>query len=81
VDFEFLGDRFKFTGGNIKNSVLRAAFLGASVGDEISMEHVLRGVLREYQNLEREPSERDFGPWWSKLRHLVDDDKGRRRDT
>jgi len=81
VDFEFLGNRFKFTGGNIKNSVLRAAFLGASVGDEISMEHVLRGVLREYQNLERDPSERDFGPWWSKLRHLVDDDKGRRRDS
>ncbi|MBJ96117.1 MAG: hypothetical protein CMP23_16765 [Rickettsiales bacterium] len=79
VDFEFLGDRFKFTGGNIKNSVLRAAFLGATAGDQISMEHVLRGVLREYQNLEREPSERDFGAWWSKLRHLVDEDKGRRR--
>ena len=81
VDFEFLGDRFKFTGGNIKNSVLRAAFLGASVGDVIGMEHILRGVLREYQNLEREPTERDFGRWWSTLRHLVDDDKGRRRKT
>jgi len=79
VDFKFLADRFKFTGGNIKNSVLRAAFLGATAGHEISMEHVLRGVLREYQNLEREPTERDFGPWWGNLRHLVDDDKGRRR--
>lgn len=79
VDFAFLADRFKFTGGNIKNSVLRAAFLGANEGDEISMRHVLQGVLREYQNLERDPNERDFGPWWGEVSHLLDRERGARK--
>ena len=79
VDFSFLAERYKFTGGNIKNSILRAAFLGATQGEEISMVHILRGVLREYQNLEREVTERDFGPWWRALRHLVEDPKLKRR--
>lgn len=80
VDFSFLADKFKFTGGNIKNSVLRSAFLGASEGDFIEMKHILRGILREYQNLEREPTERDFGPWWEDVRHLIDkSNKGGRK--
>lgn len=79
VDFGFLSEKYKFTGGNIKNSILRAAFLGATEGEEITMLHVLRGVLREYQNLERECTERDFGPWWRSLRHLVEDPKLKRR--
>ncbi len=73
VDFGFLADQFKFTGGNIKNSVLRSAFLGATHGDKISMVHVLRGVLREYQNLERDPTERDFGSWWKEIKPFVDE--------
>ena len=82
VDFDFLAERFKFTGGNIKNAVLRSAFLGATEGDQIRMRHVLRGVLREYQNLEREPTERDFGPWWGDVKDLVDKGNkgGRRRE-
>ena len=79
VDFSFLADRFKFTGGNIKNSVLRAAFLGAHEGDRIAMRHVLQGVLREYQNLERDPNERDFGPWWGEVSHLLDRERGARK--
>jgi hypothetical protein len=81
VDFDFLAERYKFTGGNIKNSILRAAFLGASEGDgaEIGMVHILQGVMREYQNLEREVTERDFGPWWNQLRHLIEDPKLKRR--
>ena len=81
VDFTFLSERYKFTGGNIKNSILRAAFLGATGGVEINMLHILQGVVREYQNLEREVTERDFGQWWRQLRHLVDDPKlSRRKD-
>ncbi len=79
VDFPFLADRFKFTGGNIKNSVLRAAFLAASGGNVITMAHILHGVLREYQNLEREPTERDFAPHWHHVSALVDLDKGLRK--
>ncbi len=82
VDFAFLSEKYKFTGGNIKNSILRAAFLGATYGKEISMLHILRGVVREYQNLEREVTERDFGKWWRELRHLVEDPKlARRKDS
>lgn len=80
VDFGFLSERYKFTGGNIKNSILRAAFSGASSGHgEIRMVDILRGVLREYQNLEREVTERDFGPWWKDLRHIIEDPKLKRR--
>ncbi len=79
VDFGFLADRFKFTGGNIKNSVLRAAFLGATGGESIRMVHVLHGVLREYQNLERDPIERDFGPWWGEMRPYIEKTKGARK--
>jgi AAA+ superfamily predicted ATPase len=80
VDFGFLADKFKFTGGNIKNSVLRSAFLGAEEGEKIRMVHILKGILREYQNLEREPVERDFGAWWPEVKHLVDKgNKGTRR--
>jgi hypothetical protein len=80
VDFAFLADRFKFTGGNIKNSVLRSAFLGATEGRAIEMKHIMRGILREYQNLEREPTARDFGPWWKDVEHLTEKtDKGGRK--
>lgn len=79
VDFRFLAERFKFTGGNIKNSVLRAAFLGATDGEEISMRHLLRGVTREYQNLERDLGPRDFGPWWSEVQDLIEQRRGTRR--
>ncbi len=80
VDFAFLAMKFKFTGGNIKNSVLRSAFLGATEGEGIAMRHIVRGVLREYQNLEREPMERDFGEWWPVVKDLADKGKkGTRR--
>jgi hypothetical protein len=82
VDFGFLADRFKFTGGNIKNTILRAAFLGASEGaGRIRMRHLLRSVVREYQNLEREPTRREFGGWWGDVKDLMDDEKGRRRHS
>ena len=80
VDFAFLAQKFKFTGGNIKNSVLRSAFLGATEGERIGMRHIVRGILREYQNLERDPVERDFGEWWPAVKDLVDKgNKGMRR--
>ena len=80
VDFGFLAQKFKFTGGNIKNSVLRSAFLGATEGEGIGMRHIVRGILREYQNLERDPVERDFGAWWHAVKDLVDKGtKGMRR--
>ena len=80
VDFGFLAQKFKFTGGNIKNSVLRSAFLGATEGEAIGMRHIVRGILREYQNLERDPVERDFGEWWHEVKDLVDKgNKGMRR--
>ena len=80
VDFGFLADRFKFTGGNIKNTILRAAFMGAAEGSpSIGMRHILRAVVREYQNLEREPTRREFGDWWPDVKDLMEDEKGRRR--
>ncbi len=48
IDFEALARRFEMTGGYIKNSTLRAAFLAADAGTPITMQHLLRAARSEY---------------------------------
>jgi hypothetical protein len=47
VDFEALAAAYEFTGGNIKNSILRAAYRAAGEGRPISMEHLVSACRRE----------------------------------
>jgi SpoVK/Ycf46/Vps4 family AAA+-type ATPase len=51
VDLRFLAHEYKFTGGNIKNVALAAAFLAAEDGSPVTMNHLLQAVRREYQKL------------------------------
>ena len=51
LGFDYLADRFKLSGGNIKNIALAAAFLAAQDGGVVQMSHLLRGVEREYQKM------------------------------
>lgn len=49
IDYDFLAENFKIAGGNIKNCVIRAAFLAAEEGSPISMRHLIKSVVNEQQ--------------------------------
>ena len=60
VDVEFLADRFKLSGGSIRNCSLAAAFEAAAAGRSIGMAHLVRAVAAEYGKLGRLAIEADF---------------------
>jgi SpoVK/Ycf46/Vps4 family AAA+-type ATPase len=51
IDVILLASRYKFSGGNIRNVAVGAAFLAASAGRSVSMADVLAAVDREYEKL------------------------------
>jgi Cdc6-like AAA superfamily ATPase len=60
VDFEFLARQFEFSGGNIRNAVMGAAFLAAEEGRPIAMQYLTRAIGRELQKMGKLPSKADF---------------------
>jgi SpoVK/Ycf46/Vps4 family AAA+-type ATPase len=60
VDIEFPADRFKLSGGSIRNCSLAAAFEAAAAGKAIGMAHFVRAVATEYSKLGRLAMEADF---------------------
>ncbi|HYZ80867.1 MAG TPA: ATP-binding protein [Solirubrobacteraceae bacterium] len=60
VDFAFLADRFKLSGGAIRNCSLAAAFRAADEGSQIEMRHLVRAVAQEYGKQGRLTLETDF---------------------
>ena len=63
LDFQFLAQRFKFNGGNIRNIVLQAAFLAAADGDQVTMKHLVVAVMSEVRKSGKLINEHDFGPY------------------
>lgn len=62
LGLEDLAKRLDMSGANIKNAVLRAAFLAAEEGGPITAQRLERGALREFKemgNLVREPNHDD----------------------
>lgn len=51
IDFLFLANRFKLSGGNIRNIALTASFLAAENGRIVGMKHLLQATKREYQKM------------------------------
>ena len=51
IDFQYLGEAFEFTGGNIKNAVLRAAYAAAKAGTRITQTALENASIVEYQEL------------------------------
>ena len=51
IDFAHLAQRFKLSGGNIRNVIVSAAYLAASSGGVVTMEHLLHGTRRELQKM------------------------------
>jgi SpoVK/Ycf46/Vps4 family AAA+-type ATPase len=65
IDWDFLARQFKISGGNIKNSVIAAAFFAAAEDERIGMTHLVRGIRREYQKLGRMVTAAEFGGYAS----------------
>ncbi|MFZ0388954.1 MAG: ATP-binding protein [Calditrichia bacterium] len=63
LDFPFLANRFKMTGGNIRNIVLTAAMLAAEKDGQLKMEHLIRATRRELQKMGRLLDENEFGKY------------------
>ncbi|HXH22487.1 MAG TPA: ATP-binding protein [Dehalococcoidia bacterium] len=68
VDLSFMARQFRIAGGNIRNIVVLAAFLAASTGEPIGMNHLIQATKREYQKLGRLVTESDFGRWYEEVR-------------
>ena len=72
IDFDLLAERYRLTGGNIRNIALTAAFLAArddgaespplddANGGLIAMDHLLWATRREFQKMGRLADEREF---------------------
>ena len=60
VDMGELANRFKFSGGSIRNVLLSAAFLAARDGKKIAMGHLLWAARREFQKLGKLVDENQF---------------------
>ncbi|MCL4706184.1 ATP-binding protein [bacterium] len=63
VDLDFLANRFKFAGGNIKNVAVNAAFLAAEAGSQIGMSEVIAATRREYEKIGKLCLPSDFGKY------------------
>jgi SpoVK/Ycf46/Vps4 family AAA+-type ATPase len=68
VDFEFLSQQFKISGGNIRNITLNAAFLAAAEGGKVEMKHLIRATKREFSKIGKLCLESEFGPYHSLLK-------------
>ena len=60
IDYNYLAERFRFSGGNIRNVIVTATYLAAADGGLVSMGHFLHGTRRELQKMGRLVSEEDL---------------------
>lgn len=60
LDFKLLADRFKLSGGSIRNIIVSAAYLAAADGEVVTMDHLMHGTRREFQKMGRLLHDGDF---------------------
>ncbi|MCP4297750.1 MAG: ATP-binding protein [Proteobacteria bacterium] len=60
IEFNFMASKFKFSGGNIKNTALTAAFYAANDGQAVTMEHLIQATKREFQKMGKLCVKADF---------------------
>jgi ATPase family associated with various cellular activities (AAA)/Winged helix domain, variant len=51
LDFEMLAERYRLSGGYIRNAAVRAAFIAASEGSSLAQSHLERAVALEYREI------------------------------
>jgi AAA+ superfamily predicted ATPase len=62
LDFSFLAERYRLSGGNIKNVALAAAFEAAVEERPVAMRHLLHALRREYQKLGKPQAVEELEP-------------------
>jgi ATP-dependent 26S proteasome regulatory subunit len=60
LDLELMARRFEISGAAIRNVALSAAFLAASDGDRVRMQHLLHGARRECQKMGKVVAQDEF---------------------
>ena len=60
IDLALFASRFKLADGNIRNIIVSAAYLAASNGGHVTMDHLLHGTRRELQKMGRLVSDMDL---------------------
>lgn len=65
VDFKFLSEHIRLSGGNIKNVAINAAFLAAQGSHKITMKDIIVSVKQEYQKIGRPMAKGEFGKYAS----------------
>ena len=60
LDFDMMADRFKLSGGSIRNIIVSAAYFAADNGGVVTMDHLMHGARREFQKMGRLVQESDF---------------------
>jgi ATP-dependent 26S proteasome regulatory subunit len=60
IDFRRLAAQYKLTGANIRNIALAASFFAVADGTEVTNEHILRALQREYQKVGRAVSQEEM---------------------
>jgi hypothetical protein len=71
IDFSFLARQFEFSGGNIRNVVVAAAYLAAADSRPVSMEHLIQATGREFQKMGKLPSRGEFREHFDSIRDRV----------
>lgn len=64
IDIDFLAEQFAFSGSNIKNCVLKAAFFAAEEQEKVRMAHLLRAVMQEFQKSGKHVTREEFGEYY-----------------
>jgi SpoVK/Ycf46/Vps4 family AAA+-type ATPase len=63
IDLDFLAQRFRLSGGNIRNVCVSAAYLAAADDRAVEMADLIRATEGEYQKLGRLTVEAEFGQY------------------
>lgn len=71
IDFDYLANQFEIAGGNIKNTVVSAAFLAAQDNDIVNMSHILRALKYELTKQGKSMLKEDFGEYSYLLKNNI----------
>jgi len=64
INFDFLSEKLKLAGGNIKNIAVASAFYAADRSKRIEMSHIMHAAKREYQKMGKTFLKADFTPYY-----------------
>jgi SpoVK/Ycf46/Vps4 family AAA+-type ATPase len=63
LDLHYMARQFKFTGGNIRNVAVAAAFQAAADGQPVGMTHLIHATRREFQKMSKVIGRQEFGEY------------------